>query len=67
MGIGKVDLTFYRRKANGILNALLLILITVYKSRVIEDTNKLIKQKPVPIDADLDQCKTFLPSSTSEG
>ncbi|RCH79731.1 hypothetical protein CU097_001568, partial [Rhizopus azygosporus] len=55
-------------EADDICNALLPILTAVYKSRVMmEDTNKLVKQKPVDIDADLDQCKTIFPSFTSEG
>ncbi|KAG1459568.1 hypothetical protein G6F56_006135 [Rhizopus delemar] len=42
-------------EADDICNALLPILTAVYKSRVMmEDTNKLVKQKPVDIDADLD-------------
>ncbi|CEG67065.1 hypothetical protein RMATCC62417_03540 [Rhizopus microsporus] len=55
-------------EADDICNALLPVLTAVYKSRVMmKDTNKLVKQKPVDIDADLDQCKTILPSFTSEG
>ncbi|RCH82413.1 hypothetical protein CU098_005247, partial [Rhizopus stolonifer] len=42
-------------EADDICNALLPILTAVYKSRVMmEDTNKLVKQKPVDIDADPD-------------
>ncbi|KAG1047914.1 hypothetical protein G6F43_009665 [Rhizopus delemar] len=55
-------------EADDICNALLPILTAVYKSRVMmEGTNKLVKQKPVDIDADLEQCKTILPSFTGEG
>ncbi|KAI9483502.1 MAG: hypothetical protein EXX96DRAFT_594245 [Benjaminiella poitrasii] len=57
-----------RINSDDICNALLSILTAVYKSRVMmEDTNKLVKQKPADIDVDLDQCKTILPSFTSEG
>jgi hypothetical protein len=34
---------------------------------MMENTNKLVKQKPTDIDDDIDQCKTILPSFTSEG
>jgi hypothetical protein len=34
---------------------------------MMEDTNKLVKQKPADIDVDLDQCKTIFPSFISEG
>ncbi|ORE11045.1 hypothetical protein BCV72DRAFT_198433 [Rhizopus microsporus var. microsporus] len=54
--------------ADDICNALLPILTAAYESRVMmEGTNRLVKQKPVDIDADLDQCKTILSSFTSEG
>ncbi|KAI9020885.1 hypothetical protein CLU79DRAFT_754224 [Phycomyces nitens] len=55
-------------ETDDICNVLLPILSAVYKSRVLmENTNKLVKQNPVDIDDNIDQCKTILPSFTSEG
>ncbi|KAG0739883.1 hypothetical protein G6F62_004640 [Rhizopus arrhizus] len=56
------------KEADDICNELLPILKAVYQSRLMmENTNKLVKQKPTDIDDDIDQYKTILPSFISEG
>ena len=56
------------KEADDICNELLPILKAVYQSRLMmENTNKLVKQKPTDIDDDIDHYKTILPSFISEG
>ncbi|KAG1143665.1 hypothetical protein G6F37_009412 [Rhizopus arrhizus] len=50
-------------EADDICNELLPILKAVHQSRLMmENTNKLVKQKPTDIDDDIDHYKTILPS-----
>jgi hypothetical protein len=56
------------KEADDICNKLLPILKAVYQSRLMmENTSKLVKQKPTDIDDDIDHYKTILPSFISEG
>lgn len=44
------------------------MLTAVYKARIMmEDTNELVKQKPVDIDVDNDNFKTIIPSFIGDG
>ncbi|RCH80320.1 hypothetical protein CU097_004622, partial [Rhizopus azygosporus] len=51
-----------------ICNEMLSVLKTVYQDRfMMESTNRLVKQKLVDINVDLEQYKTILPSFTIKG